>query len=227
MGDPRPARVDVSGLFRLLWASHSRRSSCLVIGHGLGASTFLHPLAPRALPRFWATTDALTPDGRLLGPCGQEHRSGPVGSPCLSRPHFQPFCPHPPCRPDHDMCARSRLLSVRGRWPVDRVSLRRPKDSFLRGSWPRLRSALTGSPVGMAVSGLRCVMSYMSRCYGRVVHLRQLSTSCCHDAVAFGYRRVNLPPDGDFHPAVCTPSQAHERGHSCPMPLGFGISFFE
>jgi len=52
----------------------------------------------------------------------------------------------------------------------------------------------------------------MSRCYGRVVHLRQLSTSCCHDAVAFGYRRVNVPPDGDFHPAVWTPSQAHERG---------------
>ena len=105
------------------------------------------------------------------------------------------------------MCARSRFRSVRGRWPVDQVSLRRPKDSFLRGPWPRLRSALTGSPVGMAVSGLRCLMSYMSRCYGRVVHLRQLSTSCCHDAVAFGYRRVNVPLDGDFHPAVCTPSQ--------------------
>src|SRR5439155_25965695 len=29
---------------------------------------------------------------------------------------------------------------------------------------------------------------------------------------AFGYRRVNVPPDGDFHPAVWTPSQAHERG---------------
>ena len=52
----------------------------------------------------------------------------------------------------------------------------------------------------------------MSRYYGRVVHLRQLPTSCRHDAVAFGYRRVNVPPDGDLHPAVCTPSQAHERG---------------
>jgi hypothetical protein len=41
-------------------------------------------------------------------------------------------------------------------------------------------------------------------------------TPCCHDAVAFGYRRVNVPPDGDFHPAVCTPPQAHKRGHSCP-----------
>src|SRR5205823_13651196 len=53
--------------------------------------------------------------------------------------------------------------------------------------------------------------------YGRVVHLRQLPTSCCHDAVAFGYRRVNVSPDGDFHPAVWTPSQAHERGQPCPL----------
>ena len=64
----------------------------------------------------------------------------------------------------------------------------------------------------MAESGLRCVMFFKSRCYGRVVHLGQLPTSCCHDAVAFDYRRVNVPPDGDFHPAVETPSQAHERG---------------
>ena len=54
-------------------------------------------------------------------------------------------------------------------------------------------------------------MFVMPHCYGRVVHLRQLSTSCYHDAVAFGYRRVNVPPDGDLHPAVSTPSQAHER----------------
>ena len=54
-------------------------------------------------------------------------------------------------------------------------------------------------------------MFIMSPHYGRVVHFRLLPTPCCHDAVAFGYRRVNFPPDGDFHPIVCTPSQAHER----------------
>ncbi len=48
--------------------------------------------------------------------------------------------------------------------------------------------------------------------YGQVVHLQQLSTPCYHGAVAFGFRRVNVPPGGDFHPAMCTPSQAHERG---------------
>jgi hypothetical protein len=50
------------------------------------------------------------------------------------------------------------------------------------GSW--LRTALAGSPDGMAESGLRCVISSMSHYYGRVVHLRQLPTPCCHDAVA-------------------------------------------
>src|SRR5438477_13112067 len=60
----------------------------------------------------------------------------------------------------------------------------------------------------------------MSRYYGRVVLLRQLPTSCRHDAVAFGYRRVNVPPDGDLHPAVCTPSQAHRRGEISPAKIG-------
>lgn len=129
---PPPSVMDVSGLFRLLRASHSRRSSFLVIGHSPYASTFLHPLAPRSLLRFVATTDALTPARRLLGPCGQEHRSGPDGSPCLSRPHFQPFCPQPPRRPNHDICFRSLFLSVRGRRPLDRVSVTILKDcSFL------------------------------------------------------------------------------------------------
>src|SRR6266550_2686263 len=206
---PRPSLVDVSGLLRLVWPSHYRRSIGFVIGHSFCASTFLPPLAPRALPRFLATTDALTPAQRFFGPCGHERRSGPGGSPCLSRPHFQPFCPQPPRRLCHGICARSRSVSARGRRPVDLASLRRLKESFLLGSWPGLRSALAGSPVGAAESGLLCVMSLMSRHYGRVVHLRQLPTSCCHDAVAFGFRRVNVPPDRDFHPAVCTPSQAH------------------
>jgi hypothetical protein len=42
-----------------------------------------------------------------------------------------------------------------------------------------------------------------------------ISDKCCHGAVAFDYRRVNDPPDRDFHPAVCTPPQAHE----CASPL--------
>src|SRR5205823_1123740 len=95
--------------------------------------------------------------------------------------------------------------------PADPALGRGQREFFPQRSWRGLRTALAGSPVGVAESGLRCVMFDMSRYYGRVVHLRQLPTSCRHDAVAFGYRRVNVPPDGDLHPAVCTPSQAHER----------------
>jgi len=155
--------------------------------------------------------DALTPARRLFGPCDHEHRSGPGGSPCFLRSHFQPFCPQPPRRLSPSICSSSRFLSARDRRPVDQVSIRKPKDLLLRGSWRGLRSAVAGSPVGAAESGSLCVMSVMSRRYGRVVHFRQLPTSCRHEAVAFGCRRVNFPPDGDFHPAVCSPSQAHDR----------------
>ena len=177
---PPPRVLGFSGWLRRSWLRHCRRSSCLVLRHGLCASTSLHPLAPRALPRFIATTDALTPARRFFGPLGHERRSGSGGSPCLPRPHFQPFCPQPPRRLDHDICARSRLLSIRGRRPEDLTSAWRPKDSFLPGSWSGLRAAPAGSPVGAAESGLLCVMSSMSRHYGRVVHLRQLSTPCRH-----------------------------------------------
>ena len=129
-----------------------------VIRHGRSASTFLRPLAPRALPRFLATTDALTPAGRLFGPCGHEHRSVPGGSPCLSRPHFRPFCPQPPRRPSPGISVRSRFGSARDRQPADPVALRRQRECLPTGSWPGLRTALAGSPVGVAESGSRCVM---------------------------------------------------------------------
>jgi hypothetical protein len=60
----------------------------------------------------------------------------------------------------------------------------------------------------------------MSRRHERVVHLWQLSTSGCPDVVAFSSRRVNVPPDGDLHPAVWSPSQAHERGIHSASTLG-------
>jgi hypothetical protein len=207
MFHPPPAVADVCGLWRRGHPRHCRRSIGFVIRHRLHASTSLRPFAPRALPRFLATMDALTPAGRLFGLLGHELRSGPGGSPCLSRPPFPPFCPQPPRHPSHGICARSRFLSARGLRPENPAA--RQRDILPLGSWPGLRTALAGSPVGAAESGSRCVMLIMSRCYGRVVHLRQLSTSCCHDAVAFGYRPVNARPGGDFHPAVWAPSQAH------------------
>ena len=116
----------------------------------------------------------------------------------------------PPPQPRHLL--PSTLSSVRDRQPEDPVAGWRPRERFPRGSWPGLRTALAGSPVGVAESGSRCFTCFALHCYGPVVHLRQLPTPCCHDAVAFSHRRVNVPPGGDFHPAVWAPSQAHERG---------------
>jgi hypothetical protein len=62
---------------------------------GAHVSTFLRPLAPRALPRFLATTDALTPAGRLFGPPGHELRSVPCRSPS-TRSRDLPTLPSPP-----------------------------------------------------------------------------------------------------------------------------------
>lgn len=124
----------------------------------------------------------------------------------------------PPPQPRH--LRPSTFSSAGNRQPADPISGGRPRERFPRGSWLGLRTALAGSPVGVAESGSRCGFN-TSHCYGPVVHLRQLPTPCCHDAVAFGHRRVNVPPDGDFHPAVWAPSQAHECGvfqrrFSCP-----------
>ena len=161
--------------------------------------------------------DALTSTGRLFGSCDHEHRSDPGGSPCLLRPHFQPFCPQPPRHPSHGICTRSRFLLTVTAWQGTLPSEEDRGSLFPRGLCQGLRSGSAGSPVDAAKSGLRCVMS-RSLCYGRVVHFRQLPTSCCHDAVAFGCRRVNVPPDGDFHPAVDTPPQAHVRGLQAAEP---------
>jgi len=214
MFNPPPSVADLSSLFSLGRPRHYRRSKlAFVIRHGRSTSTFLRPLAPRALPRFVATTDALTPAGRFFGPCGHEPRAVPGGSPCLSPTHVQPFCSQPLHRPSPGISVRSRFVSARVCQPADPVALRQQREYLPFRSWPGLRNSarrLAGrcSRIGFTLC--------LSRCYGRVVHLRQLPTPCCHDAVAFGYRRANVPPDGDFHPAVCTPSQAHKRGRPRP-----------
>jgi hypothetical protein len=98
-GSTPPTVADVCAFCRQPPLCHCRRSIPFVIRHRLHASTSLRPLAPRALPRLLATPDALTPAGRLFGLLGHEHRSGPGGSPCLSRPHFPPFRPQPLAAP--------------------------------------------------------------------------------------------------------------------------------
>jgi hypothetical protein len=214
---PPPAVADVCGLWRRSCPRHWRRSMGFVTRHELHASTFLRPLTPRALPRFSATMDALTPVGRLFSPLGHEHRSVPQRVSLLSS-STRPTVLSPITRPSPSRHFSPSTLFL---WPEGQT--RRPCDrGITEGHFPPgfgsgLRAALAGSPVGLAESGSRCAMFLRSRCYGPVVHLRLLPTPCCHDAVAFNYRRVNVPPDRDFHPAVRTPSQAHERGSSDPQ----------
>src|SRR5439155_9400426 len=102
------------------------------------------------------------------------------------------------------------LLVAAGQWTLPSVESRGSNSHRGHGAGFAQRSQARRSAWPNRVYVVSC-----STCHAitdGVVHLRQLSTSCRHGAVAFGYRRVNVPPDGDLHPAVCTPSQAHERG---------------
>jgi hypothetical protein len=106
----------------------------------------------------------VTPAGRLFGFCWNlgsfeaEPRLVRGGSSCLSRPPFPPFCPQPSRRPSHGIGARSRLVFTHGRRPENPAFRGWPREDFPQGPWRGLRTALAGSPVGAAESGLRGVM---------------------------------------------------------------------
>jgi hypothetical protein len=155
MFHPPPAVADVCGLLRRRGLRHCCRSFGIVIRHVPLASTFLRPMAPRALPRFPATMDALTPVGRFFGLAALNTGLSADGSPCFSRPHFQPFCPQPPNRLPPVISVRSRFSSVREGRPLDPVSFRSQRDFVPRGFESGLRAALAGSPVGMASDDAR------------------------------------------------------------------------
>ena len=60
----------------------------------------LMSLRSTLVTRFVATTDALTPAGRLFGPLGHEHRLTPAGLPDYDQGHCRPFRLQPSaCRP--------------------------------------------------------------------------------------------------------------------------------
>src|SRR5437667_11249281 len=96
MFHPPPSLVDVFGLFRQRRRRHSRQSVVCVICHRFSRFHFPASLGSTLVRRFLATTDALTPAGRLFGPAGHEHRSVPGRSPCLPRSRLLPFCLQPP-----------------------------------------------------------------------------------------------------------------------------------
>ena len=150
-------------------------------------STFLHPFAPRALPRFFAPTGALTPVQGALRTLtrGNEHppRSWQVSLVHTARPSMHSVTTHLA----HPATA-SPLPTQRGRLP---------------GLYPGLDFAL--SPKARRYARPNRVRHYPTDC--------MFASGCSPPRLA----ATQLPlatgsghlPDGDFHPSDRACSQAH------------------
>src|SRR5688572_5303534 len=156
-------------------AQRARMSpACVAIGTGAGIDsggmalprvTFLRPLAPRALPRFLATTDALTPVRAALRLHGSMNtdRPFPNRSPSVTAP-----IPRGPFRRHSPRVSAPPLLHAtpqRSACSVVRVGLR---------LYPAGSSATRGR------------IAFVS--YGLVHHLRLLPTPPRSGAVTLGFR---------------------------------------
>jgi hypothetical protein len=150
------------------------------IAHRSPASTFLRPFAPRALPRFHATMDALTPAWLALRHTSHEHqpRSGQVSLVHMALPSMHSVTKHL-TRP----VIAFMLLAQRDRLPGNRA------DGFA------LSASGSGLHLESAGSSLRTAESCSSS-YGLHVHLRLLPTPPHGDAVSFGYRERASPGRG-------------------------------
>ena len=152
------------------------------ISHKSPASTFLRPFAPRALPRFLATMDALTPARLALRTHskGNEHQplSGQVSLLHTARPSMHSVTKHL-TRPTIAFV----LLAQRDRLPGNR------SDGFA------LSAPGSGLRFESASSSQRTAESCSSS-YGLHIHLRLLPTPPHDDAVTFGYRERASPGRG-------------------------------
>jgi hypothetical protein len=137
------------------------------------SSTFLRPFAQRALPRFLARMDALTPGQPALRILIRDNELRPCSHPGLLAL----------CTKSSDRSASNHLLPPPGFGLVLFRSLPRGlPTASLSGTIAsfRLRLFLAGSPRQSAESSsLSC---------GPTVHLQLLSTPSHEDAVTFGYK---------------------------------------
>ena len=161
----------------------------------LHASTFLRPLAPRALPRFLATMDALTPARsvlRLLIRHNERRPShGQVSLVHTAQPSMHSVTKHPSCPITAFML------------PAQRDGL--PGSFRFRGTRSRSRGlcqpeascqSRSGLRLASAGSSQRTAESCSQNCYGLHVRLRLLPTPPRGDAVTFGYRERASPGGG-------------------------------
>ncbi len=192
---PRLPRTDLSALCsrKPLWLlRHSHRLMFRWPVHA--ASTFLRPFAPRALPRFLAPMDALTPVGpRVSGvasvcsslpvaptrttgqdcwgaavltpPLSRMHRLAPTGLPALTCTAVRPFRPHPPD------CSRRRFATL----PLSATG-------FLRHSQPQVWA----SPVPSRLASQPGRIGFLHVQTGRSPPVPP--TPPRGDAVTFGFR---------------------------------------
>ncbi len=158
----------------------------LFVRYGSHASTFLHPFAPRALPRFPAPMGALTPAGKAL----RTHAWGNEHLPCfqqvslvhIARPSMHSVTKHL-ARP----AIASPLPSQRGRLP---------------GLYPGLDFAL--NPQARRYARPNRVRIPTDCMFASGCSPPRLTATQLPLATGSGHL-----PDGDFHPADRACSQAH------------------
>ena len=158
-------------------------------------STFLRPLAPRALPRFFATMDALTPVRPVLRLLIRQNERRPFNGQ-VSLVHT--------ARPSmHSVTKHLTRPIIAFPLPAQRDGL--PRSCGFRATRSRLRgfdqpgvSLRSRSELhfGSASSSLRAAESCSQTCYGLHVRLGLLSTPPRGDAVTFGYRERASPGGG-------------------------------
>jgi hypothetical protein len=154
-------------------AGHFRRS--FFVTAGLHSSTFLHPFAPQALPRFLATMGAVTPVQRTLRAVPSDNELPPF-SRQVSLLHSS--------RPSmHSVTKHLTRPAIASPLPAQR---------------DRLPGPLSGSGLHLESEGssLRTAESCSSGSYGLHVRFRLLPTPPHGDAVTFSYQERASPQRG-------------------------------
>jgi len=160
---------------RLSPLRHSRGWKPLM--HSVPASTFLHPFAPRALPRFLATTGALTPARLALYTHARGDENQPFTGQVFPGSHdttFRTFRLRPPDVHHSSFCCPPSVMVSPDSAPAD------------SGCGLRLH---------LGSSSLTPAQSSSSSC-GLHVRLRLLPTPPRGDSVTFGCRERTSPGKG-------------------------------
>ena len=218
---PLPSGSSFSGL--LSPCRHCRRFA--FARYALHRSTFLRPLTPRALPRFCATMDALTPARPVLRLLLQIERRPLTGQASLV--HMARALTHSVTKHLTRPIIAFLLPAQRDGLPGPfrfRATRGRSRGFGQPGASLRSRSGLRLESAG---SSQRAAESCSQNCYGLRVRLGLLSTPPRGDAVTFGYRERASPggglspPNSRLLPGARAPAFAGETAwRTCREAVG-------